>query len=772
MFMITKINKIKKLGLVFDDYAWDSHLPIFKQFNLVYGWNGSGKTTLSRFFAAIHGAPPVPGIEYEFEDDESNTFNESDNFPKRIRVFNQDYILSNVKILESRANSISVLLGEQNKDLVDKIEADKKLLDGDPANPSAPGKALLHSRYIKERARKTVEKDGKFTEIAKTIGAAIGGSALRDYRKPQAEKDFSALQFEQKLWPDDLEKYSLSAKQDSLPKIELLALGDVAVEDGDPSKKVPAILQSIQKSATELMQKTVEAEIISRLAENPDVSEWVEQGFNLHKKHSSSVCEYCLQEIPADRIQQLARYFNEADKKLKDDVDVLIKNLQKVYSVIAALETPDRARFYSELQIKFDSKGIDFDAAQKLLLADITKMAEELKAKKSKTTEKITLKSKPDIADFLLRIKEVNELIATHSKISSDFEDVKKDAVQKLRNHYLSTISEEVKKLAADITQLDGDAKVLATEIDEIKKRIAQNMAHVSSKHKACEEINKKLATFLGHQELTFVPQMQREVSEGGEEKEVVAGYQIMRGEVPVVYLSEGEKTAIAFVYFVVHLGDQDFNVADGIVVIDDPISSLDSNSLYQAFSFLKNAVKDSAQVFIMTHSFDFLKLLLNWRKSVDRRGDKTGYFMLKNHFPDNVRSAYLGGMDKELREYESEYHYLFKLLKQLRDEQDDSIAKAYPVPNIARKVWDTFLMFSVPNGGTPYSKMEELKVAGRDAQKLDAIYKFTNDQSHITGSGFNPALVPETKKVVKELFEMMEEIAPNHFAVLDRATN
>ena len=67
---------------------------------------------------------------------------------------------------------------------------------------------------------------------------------------------------------------------------------------------------------------------------------------------------------------------------------------------------------------------------------------------------------------------------------------------------------------------------------------------------------------------------------------------------------------------------------------------------------------------------------------------------------------------------------------------------------------------------------MRELKDSGYDKQKLDAIYKFTNDQSHITGSGFDPALVPETKKVVGELFGMMEEISPNHFKIIDKATS
>jgi hypothetical protein len=75
-----------------------------------------------------------------------------------------------------------------------------------------------------------------------------------------------------------------------------------------------------------------------------------------------------------------------------------------------------------------------------------------------------------------------------------------------------------------------------------------------------------------------------------------------------------------------------------------------------------------------------------------------------------------------------------------MRDELDDSIAKAYPVPNVARKVWDTFLTFRVPNGKGQYKKIEELKEAGFDGQKLDAIYKFVNDQSHITGAGFMSA--------------------------------
>jgi wobble nucleotide-excising tRNase len=765
--MIKKIDKIKNLGLVFSNYTWNTTLTAFKQFNLIYGWNGSGKTTVSRLFDAM-GGTLINDLEYEVEDEQGIKYKQGESFPKKIRVFNQDYIQNNVKILESRTNSISVLLGEENKDLVEKIENDRKLLDGDPTNPASPGKIPTYSQQTRDIVRKSTDRDSKFTEIAKAIGAAIGGNALRDYRKPQAERDFSLLKVKTELSDQDLAKYSLSAKQESLSEIDLFALKTVTLEVDGTNFDALDLLKTIVDEAKTLLSKTVESEIITRLAENEDISKWVEQGVHIHATHSSDICEYCLQRIPTARIQQLTRHFNDADKKLKNDIDILVEKLKKIYTTIQSLLIPDKARFYTDLQANFDTKVVSFNLTKQQLLSDIDTLAKELKNKKNKTTEVLVLKMEPNVDVFSTSITETNTIIATHNKITSDFDDVKKEAIEKLKTHYLSTIFDEIKETDVAVAKLTTDIKAQENEISIIQKRIKDNMAKISSKHKACEVINEKLSTFLGHKELNFVPHTQKEVNEDGEEKEVVTGYDIMRQDKSAAYLSEGEKTAIAFVYFVVHLGDQDFNVSDGIIVVDDPISSLDSNSLYQAFSFLKNAVKDGGQVFILTHNFDFLRLLLNWRKNAGG----AGYYMLKNTFIDNSRLANICEMDKELWKYESEYHFLFKTLKQLRDSQDDSIERAYPVPNIARKVWDSFLMFSVPSGDSQYKKMEVLKSDGYDSQKLDAIYKFTNDQSHITGSGFDPALVPETKKVVKELFEMMEKISPVHFKIIDKATN
>ena len=94
----------------------------------------------------------------------------------------------------------------------------RKLLDGDVKEPTNPGKIPLRAGYIKDEGIKSAERDTKFTEIAKSIRAAIGGNALRDYRKPQAEKDFAKLTTKTELSEDDLKKYLLSVKQESFPR--------------------------------------------------------------------------------------------------------------------------------------------------------------------------------------------------------------------------------------------------------------------------------------------------------------------------------------------------------------------------------------------------------------------------------------------------------------------------------------------------------------------------------------------------------------------------
>ena len=192
----------------------------------------------------------------------------------------------------------------------------------------------------------------------------------------------------------------------------------------------------------------------------------------------------------------------------------------------------------------------------------------------------------------------------------------------------------------------------------------------------------------------------------------------------------------------------------------------MDSNSLYQAFSYLKESVKNAKQIFLLTHNFDFLKLLLDWFKHVPSE-DKATYWMLHCSMTEaDTREAAINPLDEVLRENKNEFAYLLKILKSF--ESDGTIANSYPIPNIMRKVLETFLEHH-SSGRSLYKKLEKIDF---DPTKRNIIYKFTNDQSHSTFSGLDPALVGETQTTINHLLEMIQKVAPLYYETLTEKIN
>jgi wobble nucleotide-excising tRNase len=320
--MITKIEKIKNLG-IFTDYRWNSNLPEFKRFNLIYGWNGSGKTTLSQLFASFetNKSETYPELEYKIQTD-GGDFTQKNIFDKKIRVFNQDYISENIEILSGKAKSIFIL-GKENKELADTIKQDEKILYGDQEKKGDIGKIKELDQKKKELERKKKEKGKHFTDVAKIISNNTSGVSARNYRKNNAEQAFSRLKSKQILSEEEINKFSLTLKQQEKPILTELSIGDI-------NENANAIILN----AKSLLQSTVETVIIERLKENPDISKWVEQGIALHTAKNSPTCEFCNQPLPPKRISELLAYFNDADKKLKDDIDILIDEIEQLYATI------------------------------------------------------------------------------------------------------------------------------------------------------------------------------------------------------------------------------------------------------------------------------------------------------------------------------------------------------------------------------------------------------------------------------------------------------
>lgn len=768
--MIIKVKKIKNLG-IFHDYTSTANTPSFKRFNLVYGWNGSGKTTLSRLFCAFESGEleKFPTLEYKFETDTGATFKHKAPFTEsKVMVFNQDYIHENAPSLDDpNAKTKHIyLLGKEDKELGKQIETDKEELvklkeDTDPQNQgsSANQKKLL------DDTRGTL-----FKSTADTIAAIKGGTPIRNYNRNNAMRVYDKLENKEELAAKDLAATHKVVEQQVLEDVSELLVPTVNVPDGDTTKtySIKEFLDKLDTSTSQTLQETVQQTLISRLKDNEDIADWVAQGMAIHASHKSTKCEYCDQEIPSTRLDELAKHFNEAYSKLISKINAQIKSLELVKGRVSQLVLVDKANLYSQFQESYQAEKEAFDNERTQLIKKIDVAISDLEGKKMKTHESASASTKIDATTLTKHLTASNKAIQDHNAHTKSFKSTVDAAREKLEKHYVSGIYEQVKKIDEELVGLGKKIEEAETRISVLSKKIDAAEAAIRNSKEACEDINKCLVGILGRDELVFEDQEE--------------GYTIKRNGVVAANLSEGEKTAIAFAYFVIHLNNKDFDFKKGIVVIDDPISSLDIEGIFRVCTLMDTKLKKAKQIIILTHNFDFFNQLKKWfmndpdiNNKPKEEENQGAFLMVKTHY-DSVskqRVAYIDEIDPLLKDYESEYHYLFKKLLDFdKDtvETQGTIEAVYPYPNVARKVMECFLSFRIPTRGNLYTRMLAMQKINKaiSATDIKEVYNFINSNSHLdTKTGliqFDPALGANGKKYVDQALKLIKDCDEQHY--------
>jgi wobble nucleotide-excising tRNase len=294
--------------------------------------------------------------------------------------------------------------------------------------------------------------------------------------------------------------------------------------------------------------------------------------------------------------------------------------------------------------------------------------------------------------------------------------------------------------------------QTLRNDIEAIEREIIEH-------RKPAEELNAELRSYLGHDEFRL------DVKD--------TGYTMTRGGQPVGDLSEGEKTAIAFLYFLKALQDKSFELANSVVVIDDPVSSLDANALFSAFGYMKERSKGAGQLFVLTHNFGFFRQVKNWfhhlpkQNSTNQERRPARFYLLTAYVNAGQRSASLAPIDPLLERYESEYHYLFKRVHEEahRGDAEVMLEDYYGMPNLARRLVETFLAFRYPD--RPGDLAKQIDEVDFDSGKKTRILRFLHTYSHsgsIADPEHDPSILSETRPVLRELLELIKKCDPGHF--------
>lgn len=141
-------------------------------------------------------------------------------------------------------------------------------------------------------------------------------------------------------------------------------------------------------------------------------------------------------------------------------------------------------------------------------------------------------------------------------------------------------------------------------------------------------------------------------------------------------------------------------------------------------------------------------------------------FYMLAMWIHDGQRSAYLRTLDPLLHEYESEYHHLFRCAKSGAElAAPTSLAEVYCLPNIARRLLESFLAFRV--SGRAGNLAQQLETLEGDPAAKARIIRFLHTNSHmeqISGPEHYLSVLSKAPAVLTDLLALLRANDKQHY--------
>ncbi|RJF70879.1 AAA family ATPase [Rhodopseudomonas palustris] len=760
--LIRNISRLQNAGIL---AARTSKTPSidFKKFNLIYGFNGSGKSTLSRCLSAIQSTSSrdlLPNrCEIELVTDTGQTLRIGTASASGIRlaVFNEDFVNLNLQWSAGKARPVFYIGEEQ-------AEAAEGLRAAEAAIPAAKERLAGAERLVatSERQISAFKRD-----LARTIAQEIR-LTNRKYEAPQLTTDYATLELDAKSLLDET---ILSAvrevcrREEAMPALLKLDFDTASIRD-------------VLLKTGSLMQETPSLTIIPELETHSEMLRWVHEGAEYHGDHDLNECLLCGGPLSAKRKELLASALDEGFAQFQNALTAAKQTFEKerIYFQQLALAIPSPKDIIADRREAYDKASNSIKDALSAAIAEVFDTAisdiEEKLARPTLMPDPEDCASVIDRADRAFSLIEswfgvLNLQIDKHNEACESFLKRQEEAQLALRRDHLFKNKARYDELLSEATSAANEFKAAKIALEDIQSKVRELSIRVKEHGRAAEKINRLIEAYLGHKELSIVS--------------VDNGYEIHRRGRPIEGSpSEGEKTAIAICYFLSTLESDGLSIQDCIVVVDDPISSLDSKALNYACALLISRLGQAAQVFVMTHNQncmnEFKKAWSRFHRPRNKATLPSACFLfldVRLTPGTETRATTIVEMSRLLREYDSEYHYLVDHVLKFEASSDADYEYAYMMPNVLRRVLDVFLAFRCPGSDGFSSKMERLR---KDFHKLDgervsALERLVQLESHSDSLddliGFSSMTLEESKAATKALIGLMETVDPSHLAAL-----
>lgn len=591
-------SAIEKVVIEGRSYDHEEFEPTF--INFFFGRNGAGKSTISEMLQADQGVTWRAGQN-------ADSYN--------VLVYDQQFISDHFSNFDDLAGVFT--LNKVNIEIQKKIEQlgrdkDKLLTDLSKMNETIDQKGQARIDLKSESQTRMM----RLTDaVRKKFDLAMTGKKQAKTFCPEVEKKQPIEHTEDEI----MELYSV-AYEKSAQTYPLLKKSNEYPGKYDLSGASLLAESIVSTSDTQF------AKIMEKLGN----TDWVKEGHSKYLKKADGICPFCHNLLDHDHFE----------KELKDCFD---EAYQDSVDAVAAFQSAYTSMTREMLRVLEGNTSSEFPRADFKLYKEklerlrtiIQNNLQLIQNKVDKPAETVTLQ---DIDTLVAEIDEIVAEINTQIKTNNDAFNKKKETKIQcdkiLWEHLAFLVKDEIADfttkdaaIEAEIKQLEKEKSVLRQGYLDKEAEIKAESGNTVNTDEAYESMNAMLkdSGFQGFS-LRKKPNTKNR-------------YEVVReGNKPVKRLSEGERNFIAFLYFY-HLvkgsGTADAAIIsstgeitdttdrrDKIVIIDDPVTSMDSGTLFIVSSMVREMISVChnnvevlhpditgsyiKQIFILTHNAYF----------------------------------------------------------------------------------------------------------------------------------------------------------------------
>jgi wobble nucleotide-excising tRNase len=674
-----------------------------KQATLIYGLNGAGKSAIGE---VIHGRSVNDQAFAHCQVETTGTG------PFRHLVYNHAFVS---RVIGETLPGIFTIgeIDTTKQQEIDKKEAENVDLEID----------LTRQRELAESARKLVDTQNirGIEDVWKAYGKGM---------KTKLAEQLEGYGRGKKKFFDDLRK-SATDPATQLDTMERLEQRWEDASGSETRKSAPQVdLSGLTGIETDsIWAETIEVSSTSRLA--PLVAklgngDWVDEGQSYVR---DSQCPFCQQKLPHDFLVELAKLL-EGERKLKvDKIEGLVSNY--------ALRLD---------QLQESMKGVFDDAITKDTGLELawSKLEGQMKANLALMRTKQDKPSDPVVIEGVNHQAMAKALATVKTKVDDFNQRVldRNGERTKIRTMFYQVLcadrAEAYASHDAAIAPLHAQLAAVIASADEIEARINANTARLVELRQSQSGVDASVETINRHLKELGIDSFWINRKEG-------AGhlYCLARPNTPsstAQSLSEGEKTLVSFLYFMelikgTHEENGAVDIGKTIVVIDDPISSLSQNFIYDVATIIQHqlikppdGVAKVKQVIVLTHNLFFFHEIV-----YQLAGRQLGKAAAKCQLLRVHKTEYTTVVPLDPTAYMNDYDALWQVLRDAKDTQ----AMVQVVPNTMRCILEQFFTFTA--GTADFDKALENMSVQDPSHKFKALHRYLDRGSHKDGINVPP---------------------------------